>query len=101
MKKLLLTTMVLASTVAVAACTGKSSEDGLDGGLTNAPYTEERTIATNNTGSTTNNTGSSVATTNHGHSHDNHHGHHHGHATHSGTTTIQSAEPVFQRGLVK
>jgi hypothetical protein len=71
----------------MAACTGTTSEEGLDGNIAGAPYTEERTIGTNN------NAGSTAA---HGHSHS------HGHATHSGTTTtIQSAEPVFQRGMVK
>lgn len=45
MKKLLLTTMVLGSTVAVSACTsnGQSAND-LDGALTQAPYAEERTV---------------------------------------------------------
>ena len=44
MKKLLLTTMVLGSTVAVAACTGTTSDADLDGTLTQAPYAEERTV---------------------------------------------------------
>ncbi len=44
MKKLLLTTMVLGSTVAVAACSGTTSDADLDGTLTQAPYAEERTV---------------------------------------------------------
>ena len=46
MKKLLLTTMVLGSTVAVAACTsnGGTSANDMDGALTQAPYAEERTV---------------------------------------------------------
>lgn len=45
MKKLLLTTMVLGSTVAVAACTSNDqSATDLDGSMTQAPYAEERTV---------------------------------------------------------
>ena len=102
MKKLLLTTMVLGSTVTVAACSGTTSEDGLDGGLTNAPYTEERTIATTSkTGSTAVATTTTPAAPAHNHAHG--HGHDHGHssAAHSDTTTYKSADPVFKRGLVK
>lgn len=46
MKKLLLTTMVLGSTVAVSACSSTSgtSANDLDGALTQAPYAEERTV---------------------------------------------------------
>lgn len=45
MKKLLTMTLVLGSTVAIAACSGTGmSEDGLDGPLTGAPFTEERTV---------------------------------------------------------
>lgn len=45
MKKLLMMTLLLGSTVAVAACTanGNSAND-LDGALTQAPYAEERTV---------------------------------------------------------
>ena len=46
MKKLLLTTMVLGSTIAVAACSGTMSDSDLDGTLTQAPYAEERTVGT-------------------------------------------------------
>lgn len=45
MKKLLLSTLVLGSTVAVAACTSNTnSANDLDGALTQAPYAEERTV---------------------------------------------------------
>lgn len=45
MKKLLLLTLVLGSTAAVAACTANgTSSDDLDGTLTQAPYAEERTV---------------------------------------------------------
>ena len=45
MKKLLIATLVLGSTIAVAACTGNNtSEVDLDGTMTGAPYAEERTI---------------------------------------------------------
>ncbi len=45
MKKLLLTTMILGSTVAVAACSSTyNSDSDLDGSLTQAPYAEERTV---------------------------------------------------------
>lgn len=47
MKKLLLTTLVLGSTVAVSACAGNgNSANDLDGALTQAPYAEERTVGT-------------------------------------------------------
>jgi len=74
MKKLLLTTMVLGSTVAVAACSGMSAEEALDGGLTNAPYTEERTIGA---------TGGNVVVSN------------------GSAPAVRSAEPVFTSRQVK
>lgn len=43
MKKLLLTTMVLGSTIAVSACSGTHSDHDLDGALSQPPYAEERT----------------------------------------------------------
>ena len=45
MKKLLTSVLVIGSTIAVAACaSGGSSDADLDGTITQAPYTEERTI---------------------------------------------------------
>jgi len=45
MKKLLTTTMVLGSTALLAACAGNGmTESDLDGGLTGAPFAEERTV---------------------------------------------------------
>ncbi len=45
MKKLLTSALVLGSTIAVAACsTSGTSERDLDGAMTNAPYSEERTV---------------------------------------------------------
>jgi len=45
MKKILLATMVLGSTVAISACsTGFGASDTLDETLTQAPYAEERTV---------------------------------------------------------
>lgn len=65
--------MVLGSTVAVAACSGNSATEQLDGGLSNAPYTEERTIGA---------TGGSVVTS-------------------TNAPAIRSAEPVFESSQVK
>ena len=45
MKKLLTTTLVLGSTIALAACAGNGmSEADLDGTRTSGAYSEERTI---------------------------------------------------------
>ena len=44
MKKIILSTMVLGSTVALAACGGTHSASDLHGALTQAPYAEERTV---------------------------------------------------------
>lgn len=45
MKKLLSTLLVLGSAVGLSACaTGGGSENDLDGPMTGAPYSEERTI---------------------------------------------------------
>lgn len=45
MKKTLLSTLLLGSTVALAACGYNANSDSdLDGTLTQAPYAEERTV---------------------------------------------------------
>jgi hypothetical protein len=48
MKKLLSTALVLGSAVAISACAANgASETDMDGPMTGAPYSEERTIGTN------------------------------------------------------
>ena len=73
MKKIILSTMVLGSTVALAACSGSSAND-LDGALTGAPYAEERTVGS---------TGGNVVVST------------------PSIPAVKSAEPVFENSQVK
>lgn len=73
MKKILLSTLVLGSTVALAACgSSYNSDSDLDGTLTGAPYAEERTVGA---------TGGTVVRTK--------------------APVVRSAEPVFESSQVK
>jgi len=73
MKNTLLSTLVLGSTVALAACGYNSSANDLDGALTQAPYSEERTIGAS---------GNTVTMK-------------------APTASVKSAEPVFESSQVK
>lgn len=96
MKKLLLSTMVLGSTIALSACGSvPACNESLDNCDRSGPYTEERTIGTTGgnvnlpkvaaptLGSTTTTSGAVSG------------------ATVSGDTIVRSAEPVFENSQVK
>ena len=105
MKKLLLSTMVLGSTIALSACGGvpTCSGESLDDCDRSGPYTEERTIGTRGGNVNLGNVGTSTAGTTtitapagtvvsgevvSG-------------GTVSGDTIVRSAEPVFENSQVK
>ena len=95
MKKILLTTMVLGSTIAISACsTGLTTSDALDETLTQAPYAEERTVGSvpsavvrSASGAVSNAASGAVSNASAG--------------ANGSAPAVRSAEPVFQSYQVK